>query len=178
MARIRVLCAEDHLRILCLHLLKHWAGRPLWLCDVAAALESRPSHFDWDRCLGKDQRRANWILCTIKLAHQLLGARLGNIPLRDQNVPAWLIPSVMEQWNAPSAPNLPLALGQIRKHLLEPTKLLKDLHKRWPNPIQATMDAGAPLNGMLRLPLQIRSCCVRAVRLLRSVRGGSQQRAS
>jgi hypothetical protein len=45
-AKIRILGAEDHLRLLCLHLLKHGAWRPLWLCDVAAALESRPSSFD------------------------------------------------------------------------------------------------------------------------------------
>jgi len=50
-SEIRVPCPEDHLRILCLHLLKHGAWRPLWLCDIAASLESRPQNFDWDRCL-------------------------------------------------------------------------------------------------------------------------------
>src|SRR5579863_889158 len=55
-SEIRVPCPEDHLRILCLHLLKHGAWRPLWLCDVAAALECRPQTFDWDRCLGKSKK--------------------------------------------------------------------------------------------------------------------------
>ncbi len=41
--RVRVLAAEDNLRILCLHLLKHGAWRPLWLCDIAASLESPAS---------------------------------------------------------------------------------------------------------------------------------------
>jgi hypothetical protein len=67
---VRVLGAEDHLRILCFHLLKHGAWRPLWLCDVSAALESRSPRFDWDRCLGRNQRRANWVLCAIGLAHR------------------------------------------------------------------------------------------------------------
>src|SRR6266853_750723 len=56
---IRVMGAEDHLRILCLHLLKHGAWRPLWLCDVAAALESRHPNFDWDRCFGRNKRWAD-----------------------------------------------------------------------------------------------------------------------
>ncbi|MEN3334880.1 MAG: hypothetical protein V7641_4245, partial [Blastocatellia bacterium] len=36
---VRVLSLEDHLRILCIHLLRHGAFRPIWLCDIAAALE-------------------------------------------------------------------------------------------------------------------------------------------
>lgn len=59
--KIWVLCAEDHLRFLCLHLLKHGAWRPFWLCDVGMALESRSSNFDWDRCFGENKRRAEWI---------------------------------------------------------------------------------------------------------------------
>jgi hypothetical protein len=172
---IRVLGAEDNLRILCLHLLKHGAWRPLWLCDVAVALESRPSHFNWDCCLGRDQRRANWILCAIVLAQRLLGAHLGDTPFSENILPRWLIPSVMEQWNAPSPPNLLTALEQIRKDLLEPRKILDDLRKRWPNPIQATMDANGPFNEMSRLPFQIGSCCVRAVKLLR---GAQRSRVS
>jgi hypothetical protein len=49
--RVRVLGAEDDLRFLCVHLLRHGAARPLWLADVAVLLESRPDDFDWDRCL-------------------------------------------------------------------------------------------------------------------------------
>ena len=37
----RVPCAEDHLRVLSIHMLREGAWRPLWLCDVAAAVESR-----------------------------------------------------------------------------------------------------------------------------------------
>jgi len=32
--QVRVLAAEDHLALLAIHLLKHGAWRPLWLCDV------------------------------------------------------------------------------------------------------------------------------------------------
>jgi Uncharacterised nucleotidyltransferase len=165
---VRVLGAEDHLRILCFHLLKHGAWRPLWLCDVSAALESRPPRFDWDRCLGRNNRRANWVLCALGLAHQLLGARLGDAPVKSgaSSLPGWLIPSVLKQWNAPYPPNLPLIGVQIRKHVREPIKLLKEIRKRWPNPIQATVDANREFDGVPRLPFQIGYCIVRAARLL------------
>src|SRR5712691_8232439 len=40
--QIRILSAEDHLALLCIHLLKHGAWRPLWLCDIGAGIESLP----------------------------------------------------------------------------------------------------------------------------------------
>ncbi len=38
----RTLGTEDHLALLCIHLLKHGAWRPLWLCDISAAIEALP----------------------------------------------------------------------------------------------------------------------------------------
>src|SRR5204863_7853911 len=43
---VRVLRLEDSLRVISLHLLQHGAFRPLWLCDVALAVESRTPAFD------------------------------------------------------------------------------------------------------------------------------------
>jgi hypothetical protein len=171
---VRVLGAEDHLRILCFHLLKHGAWRPLWLCDVSAALESRPPRFDWDRCLGGNKRRANWVLCALGLAHQLLDARLGDAPVKAgaSGLPGWLIPSVLDQWNAPYPPDLG---APIREYVWEPVKLFKAIRKRWPNPIQATVAADGRLNGVPRLPFQIGNCIVRAARLLPELVGFSQR---
>jgi hypothetical protein len=59
-SQIRILGDEDHLRIICLHLLRSGAWRPLWLCDVAVALETLSPDFDWDICLGRDPRQADW----------------------------------------------------------------------------------------------------------------------
>jgi len=162
---VRVLGAEDHLRILCLHFLKHGAWRPLWLCDVSAALESRAPTFDWDRCLGRNKRRANWVLCAIALAQQLLGAKLGDSPVkaRASDLPGWLIPSVLDQWNAPYPPNLG---APISESVWEPVKLFEAIRKRWPNPIRATVAVNGRLNGVPRLPFQIGNCIVRAARLL------------
>jgi Uncharacterised nucleotidyltransferase len=49
---VRVMGPEHHLVLLCMHFLKHGGWRPLWLCDIALALESRSSSFDWELCLG------------------------------------------------------------------------------------------------------------------------------
>ena len=77
---VRLLGAEDHLRLICIHMLGHGAWRPVWLCDIAAAVESLPEDFDWARCLHGHPRRAQWIVCAIGLARQVLGARCGGGP--------------------------------------------------------------------------------------------------
>ena len=43
---IRVPAAEDHFRLVAIHLLSHGAWRPRWLCDIAAMLEDLPQDFN------------------------------------------------------------------------------------------------------------------------------------
>lgn len=165
-SEIRILGAEDHLHFLCLHLLKHGAWRPLWLCDVGAALESRPLNFDWDRCFGKNNRWADWIACTLCLANQLLGAELGDAPVqsRANALPGWLLSSVRKQWSAPYPPSLPSFANQIRGSWWKPS-VLRAVRQRWPNPIQSTVDANGQFDSMPRLPFQLRHCMARAFKL-------------
>ncbi|HSS20325.1 MAG TPA: nucleotidyltransferase family protein [Pyrinomonadaceae bacterium] len=40
---VRVLSDEDHLRVLCVHMLRSGARRPTWLCDVAVMLSPKSS---------------------------------------------------------------------------------------------------------------------------------------
>lgn len=145
-SEIAVLGAEDHLRVLCLHFLKHGAWRPLWLCDIAAALEFRPAEFDWNLCLGQEPRRADAIACALGLAHQLLGASVKGTPVetRAQCLPRWMVPTVLEAWQNPLAIHHQLEIpmrAAIRGEGLWPALL-----KRWPNPIQAAMELQTPLN--------------------------------
>ena len=162
---IRVMGAEDHLRILCLHLLKHGAWRPLWLCDVAAALESRHPNFDWDRCFGRNKRRADWIACAIGLANRLLGAELKDVPVEDRanHLPRWLISSVLKQWSTPYPPNLPSFASQLKGSWWR-AEILTAVRQRWPNPIQATVDGNGSFDNTTRLPFQLRDCIARAVK--------------
>ena len=164
---VRVPCFEDHLRILCIHFLKHGAWRPLSLCDVASALESRPANVDWDRCLGSNKRRADWVACTIGLAHQLLGARLDGAPVasRAEHLPRWLIPAVLKQWEKPY-PGWNETPELLVTHLRNPFSLKTELAKRWPNPIKATMYFSAPFSEFPRLPFQLCSFVSQGARFL------------
>lgn len=163
---IRVLAAEDHLRLLCAHLLRHGAWRPLWLCDVAAALESRPAGFDWDCCRHGNRRQAEWITAVVGLAHQLLGARVEDTPLWEPatHLPSWLVPAALRQWENAFYAKHPL-LQPIWASLRRPRSLPQALRSRWPDPIEATAVTGAPFNELPRLIFQLRLCIQRVAAL-------------
>jgi hypothetical protein len=164
---VRAPCFEDHLRILCIHFLKHGAWRPLSLCDVAVAVESRPDDFDWDRCLGKDRRRADWIACAIGLAHQLLGARLDDAPVaaRADHLPRWLVPAVLKQWENPY-PQTNETTELMMTHLRKRSGVMRAMGMRWPNPIRATVYFRAPFNELPRFPFQLSNYVSQTARFL------------
>ena len=89
--RVRVLGVEDHLRLLALQMFRRGACRPLWLCDLAAIVESA-GDFDWDHFLGGDRRRTDWVCCALVLARELVGADLGSAPppVSARVLPQWL----------------------------------------------------------------------------------------
>ena len=168
--QVSVLGDEDHLALLCIHFLKHGAWRPLWLCDVAVAIESAPASFHWDLCLGKDDTRANWIRCVFGLAHQLLSARTDKLPPEVGLItpPEWLIDNVLKQWSSPFAAfqapmNHPVPMADLWH---QPFGLVDGVRQRWPNPIIATISVHGRLNNLPRFPYQIANCVRRAVRLL------------
>lgn len=164
---VRIPAPEDHLRILCLHFLKHGAWRPLWLCDIAAAVENKSADFDWELCLGRDKRRADWVACTIGLAHQLLGADVDDTPVaeRASRLPRWLVPAVIRQWEKPcAADHHPSEL--MASTLRNRTGLIKALRNRWPDPIQATVLMRGPFNELPRLPFQLSNYVSQTARFL------------
>ena len=153
---VRVLSAEDDLRFLCMHMLRHGANRPSWLVDIAALLEARGEAFDWDLCLTGSRRQADWVACAIGLAQQLLGADVEGTPVagRANNLPRWLTPAVVEEWSKPY--HMPAQLAVYLRHpVRQVRKLLAELRQHWPNPIEATMTLEGPFNKMPRLPFQV-----------------------
>jgi hypothetical protein len=155
---------EDHLRLLSLHMLRHGAIRPLWLCDVALAVESRPPGFDWDYFWSGCRRRSHWVACALGLAHRLLGARLDGVPLPAgaDGPPRRLDPIVLRQWGA--APTPQGARTSMAAALRHPTGLPGALRMRWPNAIEATVGIGAPFDRWPRLPLQLAYSALRSAR--------------
>jgi hypothetical protein len=172
---VRVLCAEDNVRYLCMHLLRHGAVRPLWLCDIAVALESRTSEFDWDRCLAGSRREADWVACAIGLASILLGTDIEDTPIahRAEKLPGWLIKAVLRDWGTPFR-----SPRQVSLMLRQPSRLLSELPEEllshWPNPIEATMTLRGPLNRLPRLPFQVGHVVSRTVALVSELIGTSR----
>ncbi|GMR12667.1 MAG: hypothetical protein BMS9Abin29_0858 [Gemmatimonadota bacterium] len=162
---VRALGAEDHLYLLSVHMLAHGAWRPLWLCDVAAALESRPREFDWDYCLRGGKRRPNWLMTAIRLASDVLGASPPGLPTSISNghLPRWLVPAVLESWAAgtPYMHTTPVGLTTPR-----PAALWNALRIRWPNPIQVTIAWNREFDRSPRLPVQLAECVLRSGRFL------------
>jgi hypothetical protein len=171
---VRILGSEDQLRHLCLHLLRHGAWRPLWLCDIGAALEHLPEGFDWSYCLGANWRQSQAVVCALGLAHRLLGACLDEplVARRARRLPSWLVPALLRQWSLPYRryQGLPLA-AQLR----QPAGMMQALRQRWPNPIEATVSMGAAFDGRPRLPYQLGDCLMRLGRFISRPRGLEQE---
>jgi Uncharacterised nucleotidyltransferase len=170
---VLVLCPEDSLRLLALHALRHGVFRPLWLIDLAVEVECRPAGFDWGRCLGPDRRRADWVLCAVALAHRLLGARVEGTPAeaRAATLPRWFVQAVLRNW----------ARGDGRSHmepvfrafvarLGHPAELWSEARLRWDRPIEATLEVGAPMNGLPRWPFQVGAVVRRSPELIEALR--------
>ena len=168
--QIRVLSLEDTLALLTIHLLKHGAWRPLWLCDIAAIVESLPNGFDWKICLGSDRRRRSWISASIALAHQLLAANIDKVPpeARAKHVPEWLRQSVLKQWgNLFPGDHLPVQPRPLMTNVPNsPREILKEIRERWPDSITATFNMRGRINDFPRLPYQVGEFTARAGRYL------------
>jgi hypothetical protein len=157
--QIRILGAEDHFALLCIHFLKHGGWRPLWLCDISAAIESLPPHFDWDICFGTNQQRARWIVCAIGLAERLLGANVHQVPRsrKEMHVPAWVGQTVLYHWSRLfPGDSLPMRPAPLMADTLKQRRdVLKGIVNRWPDPITATFNLDGQFNDFPRFPYQL-----------------------
>lgn len=163
--QVRVFGPEDHLRLLAVHMLRHGAWRPLWMCDLAAVVETSARGFDWPHFLGGDRRRTEWACCAVQLSRDLLGADLGGAPAEAtrRRLPGWLHRTVLRQWSRPDFE----PQGRRRPMATygpEPQRALAALRSRWPNAIEATVGVRGPFNGLPRLPFQLAECVSRTAR--------------
>jgi hypothetical protein len=167
---VRILSEEDHFRVLCFHLLRHGVERASGLCDIAVALESRPHNFDWHVCLGKDRTHANWIICTIALARQLLGAETGDLPfeLGQERDHRRLVRCVLKSWARPFSEHF-TRQKSMSFYLNHPSGLMQALTARWPSPIVGTVGSGGAFNKLPRFPYQLNYLLIRSGRFLREL---------
>jgi hypothetical protein len=164
---VRVLGVEDHLRILCLHFLRHGGWRPLWLCDIGTIIESLPDDFDWQRLLRNDPLRVNYIACVIELARRLLGANVERVPpgLRERRLPGWLAPHLLKTWGRafPELYNDPVPMAALLNH---PARFFSGVLRRWPDPIEAITRRQKPFDSSPRLLHQFATSFSRAGKFL------------
>lgn len=176
---VRILRDEDHLRLLCVHLLRSGARRPAWLCDVALLVEevsragsaglpaalplagSRQDtcapRFDWSLCLGRNPVHAEWVGVAILLAHELLGADISETPFRDQQLPRWLVTETLRQWAeaVPSPKSKVQSPSSVTGHWTLDFGLWTSLYRRWDNPIRATAAVGGRFDERSRLGYRV-----------------------
>lgn len=155
---VRVFGPGDHLRLLCLHLLRHGAIRPLWLVDVALALEARPAGFDWPLFLSGEPWRTTAATVALGLAHSLLGASLDGAPFPER-APRWIAPTVLREWGrgrSPHGARTPFALERL-------ARWPRAIEVRWPNSVEATYATRAPWRCLPRLSIQLAAAARRAV---------------
>lgn len=167
---VRTPALEDHLRLLSFHFLREGGWRPLWLVDVAVAVEKRSANFDWEACLGSDRKRRQRTLCSLVLAHKLLDMRLENDLLREasKNSPTWLLPAVLKQWEVRSAyerHKFPMARIWRRSF-----KDLRGIRHHWPTPVEATIALNGSFDESPRFGFQIAAAGLRTIRFLLRLR--------
>jgi hypothetical protein len=149
-SQIRVPGPEDALRLSCLHLLRHLACNPVWLCDVAVMLENLPADFDWEYCLSGCQRRTQWMLSVVRLANQVLGANVQRCPssLLPPSVPSWMVKTLLRVWGHGDLYQhpwpLPRPLASVFRNDFR--RLPSALAERWPNPLQSIWRFSWPVN--------------------------------
>ena len=165
---VRVLTPEDHLRILCFHLLRHGVERPIGLCDIAVALESQPVDFDWSMCFGEKQKHADWIRCVIGLARELLDADVSRIPFQLRRQPDWIVRTVLKAWSQSFANHFSQR-APMDFYVQHPRGLVEALAARWPTPIVGTVGVGGSFNRLPRFPYQVGYLLLRSLRFLRQV---------
>ncbi|MGV3721031.1 MAG: nucleotidyltransferase family protein [Actinomycetota bacterium] len=176
---IRVPSDEEHLRLLTLHMLSHGAWRPHWLCDIAVALESRTPQFDWMLCLQGDSRLTPWVLVMLRLAHELLGARLDDVPAECSEVraPRWVVRDVLDAWGRGRSANMDAPAG-MHLALGGPVAFARAIRANWRNSVQASYELRAPVNGFPRLPYRIVASFARLPSAVRAALSDQASRGS
>ncbi len=172
--RIRVLCAEDHFRVLCVHWLTNGGENRERLWDIVYAVRNRPALFDWSKCLDVvSPMRRRWIIATVGVAHKYLDLELDGLPFADEakTLPTWLTRCIEREW----ARNLEI-LG-LETQLKNPRSFLRQIMKRIPpNAIHATVDCEGDFDSGYRIGYQMRNMLRRLLPSIRRISSAMREK--
>lgn len=156
---VRILGAEDHLRVLCVHWLADGGVSKERLWDIVYAVKNRPKDFDWERCLNSiSPTRKDWIICTVGLAVRYLGLDIENTPFNNllRELPKWMIRTVEKEWESE------IGLKPLQNCLGNRKEFFEQIYKRIPpNPIQATIAMEGRFDEKTRIFYQVGSVLFR-----------------
>ena len=158
-SEVRVLCPEDHLRILCVHWLADGGVSKERLWDIYYLVRKHSRDFNWDGCLGiVSETRRQWIICTVGLAVKYLGLVTDHPEINgvSKNLPSWITNTVEKEWKSE------VALKPLHHCLGSRRELVEQLRKRFPpNPIQSTIEMEGKFDNGSRLYQQFGSVLLR-----------------
>lgn len=156
---IRILCPEDHLRILCVHWLVDGGVYKEKLRDIFYLIEKCGNNFNWDKCLKVvEPKRQKWIIITIGLIQKYLGLNTERLPFNDtlKDIPDWVIETVEKEWKEL------IPLRPLQTCLNDRKILLQQIKKRIPpNMIQATIEMDGEFDNSNRFKYQLISLLYR-----------------
>jgi hypothetical protein len=159
--KVRILCQEDHLRILCVHWLTDGGVAKERLWDIVYAVQNRAKDFDWNRCLNiVSETRREWINCTVRLAVKYLGLNIDNTPFAKmaENLPGWVVKTIEKEWESK------VRLKPLQNCLGDSLEFFEQISKRIPpNPIQATIEMEGKFDEKTRIFYQIGSFLFRFI---------------
>ena len=151
---VRILSAEDHLRVLCVHWLTNGGEYRDRLHDIVYAVQNQPADFDWSKCLDVvSPSRRSWVVGTVGLAHKYLGLSLDGLPFADEAraLPPWLTQCVERGWAADRH------LRGLDESITDGKMFMDQIRKRVPpNPIQATIFCEGKFDETSRIKYQVR----------------------
>ncbi len=155
---IRVVCPEDHLRILAAHWLNDGGTRKDKLWDIYYAVSNRPETFDWEKCLNVvSPIRRKWVLTAIGLAHYYLELPIDDLPFANEIkqpnfIPKWIFETVEYEWK--SDIHLRSLVGSFKS----PKIFIQQIRKRFPpNPIQSAIETNTSFDDRFRIPSQVKA---------------------
>jgi Uncharacterised nucleotidyltransferase len=164
---VRVLCAEDHLRVLCTHWLMDGGAVKNRLWDIYYLIQSRSSNFDWDRCLNNaPDRYRSYIFAVLKLTERFIGLELADAPIEfhETHLPRWLNKAIDSEWRANTK------LQPLLRSLGDKRQFWAQIKKRIPpNPIQATIEESGQIDSGSRLGIQVKNFVNRSHALVRRI---------
>lgn len=166
--KVRVPCAEDHLRILCNHWLTDGGANREKLEDIFHVVVNRSENFDWNRLLNTVSfRRRRWVECAIGAAHKYSGLEIEDTPVSNgaKNLPQWFINALEKEWASG------LKMQPLNIYLHDKKMFWKQLKKRLPpNPVQATVLQEGDFDKYPRIGYQIQNMFSRLLPSIKRIR--------